>query len=276
MTDNQRPFFKTIPYRHLTLDVIRTPFPQENGDDWTIEDQTMNDYDLFVCESGSAIYRIGSDSYHLQPDMMLLVPPGKLVSARKSSREPLRMIAQHFMLYVFNRTDLFSLFSYAPLVRLTNRDLCRRICHEIRLLHAGSGGKYQPFETTPLFMVLLKEFLQEAFIAEEFIEERKSTLILRILQLIDIEYRSPRLLERIMNTSPYGYSHTANLFRQYTGQSIRTYIIERRLEASKEVIMRGGSVAEGAAAAGYEDVYYFSRIFKKYAGCSPRTYRTRI
>jgi AraC-like DNA-binding protein len=186
------------------------------------------------------------------------------------------MVAQHFMLYLFNRTDFFSMLSYKLLTPYSNPELCRWVCQEMHSIDSRLNHQYAPFETTPLFMVLLKEFIQDAFMAEDFLEERKSTLVLRLLQLIEHEYRNPRLLDRLMETSSYGYSHTANLFRQYTGQAMKSYIIERRLEASKAVIMQGGSVADGAAAAGYEDAYYFSRIFRKYAGCPPREFNSRI
>ena len=37
-----------------------------------------------------------------------------------------------------------------------------------------------------------------------------------------------------MEKSSYGYSHTANTFKRYTGLSVKAYITERRLQAAME------------------------------------------
>lgn len=270
------PFFKTIPYRNLILDITTSPFPQENGPEWSIDNRTMNDYDLFICEKGSAMFKIGDASYHLKPGMALLVPPNQLINARKTSDDSVQMIAQHFMLYLFNKTDFFTLIKYKPCVTLPGWDFLLSVCGEIRKAICHIGDYWTPLDTSSLFRVLLGAYIEEAYLEEDFREERKSSLVLRMISAIEKEYADPQLLEKLMDRSAFGYSHTANTFKDYTGLSLKSFIIERRLEASKDVLLKGGSVRESGEAAGYEDEFYFSRIFKKYTGTSPRDFRKRI
>lgn len=271
-----KPFFKTIPYRNLILDITFSPYPQENGPEWSIDNRTMNDYDLFVCEKGSARFRIGEDSYHLEPGMALLVPPNQLVSAVKTGEGSVKMIAQHFMLYLFNKTDFFSIIKYKACVSLPNWDFLSGICREIRRVWNGTEENWNPLDTSPLFRVLLNAFIEEAFLKEDFREERKSSLVLKLISAIESDYTDPDLLDKLMDQSAFGYSHTANTFKDYTGLSLKAFIIERRLEAAKDVLLKGYSVRQSAEAAGYEDEFYFSRLFKKYTGTSPKEFRKRI
>ena len=270
------PFYKTIPYRNIILDLTLPPFPQENGSDWYIENRTMNDYDLFICESGNALFTIDGTNYRLKPGCGLLVPPGSMLSARKTSLEPVRMVAQHFMLYLFHRTDFFSLIKYELLVKFSKGDFLFTLIAELRRITEEKGSQWSPWDTGPITMLILREFIEAAFREQDIREERKSHLVLQIISQIDKDYTNPLLLDEIMETSLFGYSHTANIFKDYTGLSVKSFIIERRMEAGKDALMRGLSVTESAEEAGYEDGFYFSRLFKKYTGSSPREFRRMI
>ncbi|MDC7241447.1 MAG: helix-turn-helix domain-containing protein [Spirochaetales bacterium] len=269
-------FYRSIPYRYFILDLTSAPYPQVNGDEWSIHNMTMNDYDLFICLEGAALFTMDETEYLLQPGRALLVPPGRLINARKTSEEPVRMLAQHFMFYIFNRSDFFSLIRYSPLVELPDWGFLSGIYSEIARICGRVREEWSPLDTSPLFRVLLNAFIEEAYLEEDFREERMSSLVLTMIQTIEEEYRDPDLLEKLIAESSYGYSHTVNTFKEYTGRSLKSFIIERRLEASKGVLLKGGSLRESAEAAGYSDEFYYSRIFKKYTGIPPREFRKRI
>lgn len=270
------PFYKTIPLRNIILDLTQHPFPQDNGADWTIQNKTMNDYDLFICESGSAMFVLDDEEFHLKPGMALLIPPNQLVNAYKTSEENVKMMAQHFMLYLFNKTDFFSLIRYKRCIVLPNWDFVMAMCREIRKVYREKEPLWNPIDTSALFRVLLHTFIEESFIEEDFREERKSSLVLNIISIIEREFKDLQLLTKLMNQSAFGYSHTSNIFKEYTGLSLKSFIIERRIEAAKEILLRGGSIRESSVAAGYDDEFYFSRIFRKYTGTTPRDFRKRI
>ena len=52
------------------------------------------------------------------------------------------------------------------------------------------------------------------------------------------------------------------------------YVNKLRIEKAKKLLKESSiPVSEIAKQVGIEDSYYFSRLFKKYAGVSPKSYR---
>lgn len=66
------------------------------------------------------------------------------------------------------------------------------------------------------------------------------------------------------------------LYRKFFHISPVDDLIHFRLEKAKALLMTGGySVGETAEKCGFSSLYYFSRIFKKRIGCSPKAFVTR-
>ena len=53
-------------------------------------------------------------------------------------------------------------------------------------------------------------------------------------------------------------------------------INKMKLEKAKEYMSQGKRIYEIAQMVGFDDVSYFSRVFKKHEGCSPREYENRL
>ena len=70
------------------------------------------------------------------------------------------------------------------------------------------------------------------------------------------------------------YSHFRRLFRQQIGQAPHNFLLSCRMrKASTALQDTAQQVKEIAAAAGYDDVPQFSKLFKKKIGVSPQHYR---
>jgi AraC-like DNA-binding protein len=70
-------------------------------------------------------------------------------------------------------------------------------------------------------------------------------------------------------------SHFSSLFRKGTGMSPMDYFIHLKLQKTCLMLYNSDTkIKEIALSVGYEDPYYFSRLFKKYMNVSPDKYRT--
>jgi len=68
--------------------------------------------------------------------------------------------------------------------------------------------------------------------------------------------------------------HLRHLFKEEFGESITSYVIRRRIEAAAQ-LLRGSDlpVHRVAAECGFQNQYYFSRLFRKVIGCTASEYR---
>ena len=63
--------------------------------------------------------------------------------------------------------------------------------------------------------------------------------------------------------------HLARQFKQYTGQTVFSYLNHLRCKNAELLIAEGSSITEAAYASGFESISYFSRTYKKHMGASP-------
>jgi len=80
------------------------------------------------------------------------------------------------------------------------------------------------------------------------------------------------LLSHIRFTSKF---HLLRLFKRYYGQTPMQYLIDRRLDKSKELLLRGQSVTETCFDIGFESPSSFSTLFKSKFGLTPTEFQKR-
>jgi len=64
-------------------------------------------------------------------------------------------------------------------------------------------------------------------------------------------------------------SHFRRVFKAFTGRSPRQFVTSLRISKAKQLLSQGMTIKEVAALVGYEDLFYFMRMFKKTTGVSP-------
>ena len=118
---------------------------------------------------------------------------------------------------------------------------------------------------------VLHHFVDYAF---DFSEIKHSDVIYRIMEYIKSNYSKKITLEEIAAQVYLSGPHISGMFRKETGQTISEYIQHVRIEKCKLLLRQTElSLADIAAMCGFEDQSYFSRVFKKQTGISPKKYR---
>ncbi len=94
------------------------------------------------------------------------------------------------------------------------------------------------------------------------------------LQTNFTEHIETTTLASMCNLSSDRFLH---VFKAHIGTSPHQYLLMLRIERAKELLLsRELSVSDVASMVGFEDAFYFSRIFKKITGFSPRDFRKHI
>ena len=66
--------------------------------------------------------------------------------------------------------------------------------------------------------------------------------------------------------------YLSHIFKQSKGMSIKAYLTNTRLEASRALLLRNYTVAQTSSLVGYSNIASFSRAFKEYYKYSPKQY----
>ena len=97
--------------------------------------------------------------------------------------------------------------------------------------------------------------------------------IIAVRNYIDSNFETDlnmNLLSKIMLISKY---HLIRLFKRYYGLTPRQYLINKRIEKSKENLINGMSVTETCYAIGFSSLGSFSVLFKTKTGKTPAEFR---
>ncbi|HVS51569.1 MAG TPA: helix-turn-helix transcriptional regulator, partial [Opitutaceae bacterium] len=71
-------------------------------------------------------------------------------------------------------------------------------------------------------------------------------------------------------------TYFCKLFKQATGLNFTDYVARVRVEATKQLLLNPHKrVSEAAYEAGFQSLSQFNRVFRRIAGESPSTYRSR-
>ena len=98
----------------------------------------------------------------------------------------------------------------------------------------------------------------------------------RLQKYIADHYMDKLSLSQIATEIHANGSYLSRLYKTKTGQNLFDSINKMKLEKAKEYMHQGKRIYEIAQMVGFDDVSYFSRVFRKHEGCSPREYENRL
>ena len=109
----------------------------------------------------------------------------------------------------------------------------------------------------------------------QYFADRKGNLLLNAENYIAERYCDMQFdYQRLAECSGLSYSYFKKLFVEKHGCPPVKYINHLKIERACELLQAGKfSVSEVAELCGFENVYYFSNVFKKYKGVSPKNYK---
>lgn len=96
----------------------------------------------------------------------------------------------------------------------------------------------------------------------------------RILLFIQEHYTEKLTLDEIAACAGLSKSECCRFFRSRMNQSLFDYLLEYRIEQSLPLLLdENMNITETALSCGFSTPSYYTKIFRKYMGCTPRSYR---
>ncbi len=137
--------------------------------------------------------------------------------------------------------------------------------------HSLPGGQQMiKLNLEMLLILLLRGAERTVFTSRDAWEER---LVDNIMDYLTEHLNQPVSLLEICRDTHYSKTLLCSTFKRTTGMGIMECHSKMRVEKAKELLLQNGcSVSETSEQLGFENPYYFSRVFKKQEGVSPREF----
>lgn len=130
------------------------------------------------------------------------------------------------------------------------------------------GGSVSNLKMNISFMSALAE------ISENYLTKNSDFIALEIEKYINKNYREKITLAKTAAHFGYTKQHIINVFKNHTGMTPTAFINDVRLKQSTLLLAeQNKSIREVALQCGFEDVNYFSRMFRKKFSKSPTGWR---
>lgn len=109
-----------------------------------------------------------------------------------------------------------------------------------------------------------------------FAAHKDSQLVHDIRTFLDANYHREVSLQDIAERFHLSRENVSRKFKQVTGENLSDYVATLRIEKAKQLLANPSvRLSQIAEMVGIQDEKYFSRVFKKMTGLSPREYRKR-
>lgn len=123
-------------------------------------------------------------------------------------------------------------------------------------------------------LILLCRYYTYTFFETTAADTSQKKLVQDALRYIDEHYTGQIDIVELSRFVGVSQQYLSKLFRTETGLSPVKYINALRIKKAKELISGTRlNISEVAFQVGFDNLYYFSRVFKQYEGISPSTYK---
>jgi len=148
----------------------------------------------------------------------------------------------------------------------------------------GDSRLHEAFEQLPHLseqrinhIVELFDILMEHVVSQHMVFLRGDPLRQEILAYMEEHFCEPITLADVANAVCRSTSSVSHAFRTSIGGSFKSTLIEMRLVKAEQEMRSSTNVSVKSAAfrSGFTDPYYFSRVYKKYRGISPKEFIER-
>lgn len=267
-----------LPTQAMTLKLARPPIQMTHAKNWKI-DKVNPVHDLVVCLSGGGRYQIDGEEILLTGGDAMLIPAySRFRGAYMGKGENYVGAAQHFSLDLFGRGDIINLMHLRSHVKLSNWEMLEPL---VRHFRATPSRMMATIAQHHQFMVILLAFLEDAFLGWR--ETAKGPSESQDLLSMQIMFMASRLaadplgadVDDVLTSVAFNPDYFRRAFRDRMGMTPQKYRELKRMEFAVSRLGQGHSVKQVAAELDYSDPYFFSRMFKRYIGSSPSSYRVR-
>jgi AraC-like DNA-binding protein len=229
---------------------------------------------LLVCVSGKGHATLGGREWRLVPGDLLFLPPREAHTYGADELSPWTILWAHFR--GERASDYLTMLGVSrdqPIMKVSDTGpLAGAFEDAFHFVTYGFGQAALIGLATGFARMLgVARVLQRTSDSQPLKTEN------RLLQTLAALRESPEkswTVETMAQDAGLSVPHFTDLCRRQTGMPPLAYLIRLRLQRAMDLLQRGShNVEQAARAVGYEDPFYFSRLFRKHLGIPPSACR---
>lgn len=106
---------------------------------------------------------------------------------------------------------------------------------------------------------------------------RRDEVAAQVLRYLEENYRERVTLADLVDALHYSDRYINQRFQKATGTTVIEYLNRLRIQKALSLLGQGAvPISEVGTACGIGDYKYFTQVFRKYMGCSPREYQQKL
>lgn len=258
MTDHLRAWHPPVPSLSEVYHAdFAHAYPMHAHDDWTV----------LVLDDGAVSYDLDGSEHLAAPATLTLLPPGiphdgRSAVAGRGYRKRVLYFEGGWL--PFGARDVAA---RRPTIRGDAAATARRVHAALRGpgdLMAAEHWAIQVHARALVHTGARSERARDAPMAE------------RMRTLLDDRYTEALTIASCAEELGTHPSHLVRVFSQTYGMAPHQYLVSRRVDAARRMLLGGCSPAEAAVAAGFHDQAHLTRHFRRLLGTTPAAFAGRI
>ena len=229
---------------------------------------------MIYCLSGRGSIEIDNTTHKIRFGQLVIIPPNTPHIYQAEQKDPWSICWIHFSgTQTQALSDSLKLTKHKPSLYVPDtriiRDAFENVYACLNYHYTDAGLLAMSSELLRLFSLAK---LHQGFPGAQ--RQSAEKRVVSTLAFMEQHLHMPLTLDEMAAHSGQSLPYFTRLFRQRTNQSPMAYFIQLKIRKACELLDQTDStIREIASQLGYDDPYYFSRIFKKTQGCSPAAYR---
>lgn len=244
--------------------------------------------EITYVQKGTMCYKVNHMVYHLKEGDIVFNNSGALHSGTMENQKDCAYIPVTFdsrLIYGFFQSTVNSKYvdpviqdSMLPAICIDQSEPWHKPFREYLLRIIDLDEKKPDFYELDITICLqsMWRLLLEHIIYEPQASRENSLeydRIKKILSYIEENYQNKITLNDIARHIHLCESECTRLFKRHMNTTLFAFLQEYRIERSLELLQAGEPISAVADKAGFSDPNYYSKVFARIKGCSPREYR---
>ena len=230
---------------------------------------------LIYCIGGQGHYQTATKTYTLNANQFMILPPGKFHMYEADLHNPWSIYWVHFTGHKVKQLNEW--MKTEDYVKPTDIEYNKKIIDQWSEIYSALAAGYSD-QNLAFANLCLYKFLTFFLCKPDFIPDNiPRSPIGESITYMKANIDKIKTIEELAGHLKFSGSHYSSLFRNKTGKSPIEYFIKLKVQYACQLLSQSNlRISDIAEKVGYEDTFYFSRVFKKITGKSPRDYKNSM